>query len=198
MQWYSVCTEDRKGWTLKVSLFSLSNYTSEVFFLGKKIIFLLPLLEKSHVDTLVVGWQCELISFISSVVVYKATSNQLHASRTTGCKGAQTLDEGRIVMSQKWWEHSSWWQSSGSANKHGQFTLKGQMGSLNETAVQHEGERIYSSENVSKITFCRGLLGKQHKTHSVWSNGALTQHWYPLRWEREQNLTKLIDEHSPE
>ena len=90
MQWYSVCTEDRKGWTLKVSLFSVSNYTLEVFFLGKKIIFLLPLLEKSHVDTLVVGWQCELISFISSAVVYKATSNQLHASRTTGCKGAQT------------------------------------------------------------------------------------------------------------
>ena len=108
MQWYSVRTEDRKGWALKVSLFSVSNCTFEVFFLKKKIIFLLPLLEKSHVDTLVVCWQCELaISFISSVVVYKATSNQLHDSRTTGCKGAQTLDEGRIVMSQKWWQHSS-------------------------------------------------------------------------------------------
>lgn len=63
--------------------------------------FLLPLLEKSHVATFVVGWQCELaVSFISSVVVYKATSNQLCGSRTAGCKGAQTPDGGRIVMSQ--------------------------------------------------------------------------------------------------
>ena len=64
--------------------------------------FLLPLLEKSHVATLVVGWQCELaVSFISSVVLYKATSSQLCGSRTAGCKGAQTPDGGGIVMSQK-------------------------------------------------------------------------------------------------
>lgn len=119
--------------------------------------------------TLVVGWQCELAdSFISSVVVYKATSSRLCDSRAAGCEGAQAPDGGRIVMSQKGWQHSAWRQRSGNAETHEQVTLKWQMGSLNETAGTEHEERGLIARKMSAQSLSIAAYWASYRGLTLW------------------------------
>lgn len=200
MQWYSVCTEDRKGWTLKVSLFSVSYCTFEVFFFKKNHML------ASSFRKITCGYSC------GGLAVW--VGRFLHFL----CGGLQSNKQPAV-----WFKSNRMWRSTGSRWRENSDVTEGMAAQRVEAALRKRrdtragylevadgflkwncrhrawGVRIYSSEDVSTVTFYSGLLGKLQRTYSVGSNGELTQHWYPLRWEREQNLTKLIDEeHSPE